>query len=325
MLMRLMPDYSKTASISDMYAKGGVFFEHKNNYGRGTLHLAVDGAADTNNVEVSDAKLSIDSAGNVGIGTTSPSATLDVAGTLEVNGESTFNIDADSQLIIGNAGTNATMIYSGASDGLYIGANNTYQIFAANAGTYVAIRDGVNFLVGTGKVGIGTASPATPRDVAGVITATGGNSTNWNTAYGWGNHASAGYITDDTSVPKNHLANSGTLGFSWSDSEIANDITAGNIDGIDSLPFLRSDVSDTMTGTLSVSRGNNDILSGSGANSLTFGHSSSHYCGVGYNVDFQSTASWKYRGTDKASLMMLSDCKFSFYGNRYNRIELERI
>jgi len=28
---------------------------------------------------------------------------------------------------------------------------------------------------------------------SGVITATGGNSTNWNTAYGWGNHASAGY------------------------------------------------------------------------------------------------------------------------------------
>jgi hypothetical protein len=31
--------------------------------------------------------------------------------------------------------------------------------------------------------------------VTGVISATGGNSTNWNTAYGWGNHASAGYVT----------------------------------------------------------------------------------------------------------------------------------
>jgi hypothetical protein len=29
----------------------------------------------------------------------------------------------------------------------------------------------------------------------GVITATGGNSTNWNTAFGWGNHASSGYAT----------------------------------------------------------------------------------------------------------------------------------
>ena len=32
-------------------------------------------------------------------------------------------------------------------------------------------------------------------DANGVITTIGGNSTNWNTAYGWGNHASAGYLS----------------------------------------------------------------------------------------------------------------------------------
>lgn len=31
-----------------------------------------------------------------------------------------------------------------------------------------------------------------------VVHATGGNSSNWNTAYGWGNHASAGYLTSFT-------------------------------------------------------------------------------------------------------------------------------
>ena len=35
--------------------------------------------------------------------------------------------------------------------------------------------------------------------VNGDISATGGNSTNWNTAYGWGNHASAGYVVGNTS------------------------------------------------------------------------------------------------------------------------------
>ena len=32
----------------------------------------------------------------------------------------------------------------------------------------------------------------------GVVTATGGNSTNWNSAYGWGDHASAGYLPQNT-------------------------------------------------------------------------------------------------------------------------------
>ena len=35
---------------------------------------------------------------------------------------------------------------------------------------------------------------------SGTITATGGNSTNWNTAYGWGNHGSAGYITSQRAI-----------------------------------------------------------------------------------------------------------------------------
>jgi len=35
---------------------------------------------------------------------------------------------------------------------------------------------------------------------AGTVTATGGNSTQWNTAYGWGNHASAGYLTSETNT-----------------------------------------------------------------------------------------------------------------------------
>ena len=34
--------------------------------------------------------------------------------------------------------------------------------------------------------------------ITGEIVTTGGNSTNWNTAYGWGNHASVGYITQET-------------------------------------------------------------------------------------------------------------------------------
>ena len=34
----------------------------------------------------------------------------------------------------------------------------------------------------------------------GTVTATGGNSTNWNTAYGWGDHSRAGYSTGKSDI-----------------------------------------------------------------------------------------------------------------------------
>lgn len=56
------------------------------------------------------------------------------------------------------------------------------------AGTGVPLLERMR-IAGNGNVGIGTNSPGTKLDVTGIISATGGNSTNWNTSFGWGNHA----------------------------------------------------------------------------------------------------------------------------------------
>ena len=63
----------------------------------------------------------------------------------------------------------------------------------------------------TGNTGFGTASPSEKLQVtgniltSGTVTATGGNSTNWNTAFGWGNHASAGYQAASTAITTSNI------------------------------------------------------------------------------------------------------------------------
>jgi hypothetical protein len=47
------------------------------------------------------------------------------------------------------------------------------------------------------NVGIGVDDPSTKLDVDGVITGIGGNSTEWNSAYAWGNHNLAGYLLNE--------------------------------------------------------------------------------------------------------------------------------
>ena len=90
------------------------------------------------------------------------------------------------------------------------------------------------------------------------IYANGGDSTQWNSAYGWGDHSQAGYLT---SLPShNHDGRYLLIGGKAADSE--------KLDGIDSTQFLRSDTSDTFTGdvlgfpTLSLGISNNNSDNG---------------------------------------------------------------
>ncbi len=53
-----------------------------------------------------------------------------------------------------------------------------------------------------------------------------------------------GAITDDTSVPKNHMANSGTLGFDWADSEVVNDLTITSSGSVDAGAIKSGTVAD---------------------------------------------------------------------------------
>ena len=90
-------------------------------------------------------------------------AASNFSGNVTFNGPSTkFITDTDSFLEILDAGTNACYIRAGASDELYIGANNNYQL-RLKTNSDVVMDNG-------GNLGIGTGSPDGKLEIAGGTT-----------------------------------------------------------------------------------------------------------------------------------------------------------
>jgi hypothetical protein len=138
-------------------------------------------------------RLHITSGGNVGIGTTAPTNRLQI-GSIGSSGY------GGNDLAIGN-GTQVMAFYQSATVSTWY-TNTSFSLMPSGSGS-------------VGNVGIGTLTPSTLLDVSGVITATGGNSTNWNTAYGWGNHSSAGYVPQARTLTINGTSYDLSANRSW--------------------------------------------------------------------------------------------------------------
>ena len=76
-------------------------------------------------------------------------------------------------------------VTNGTEDGLIetaVKSNGSNVIVSRQTGTALKLINGVSL------------------EVAGTVTASGGTSTNWNTAYGWGDHSAAGYTTGNETI-----------------------------------------------------------------------------------------------------------------------------
>jgi predicted nucleic acid-binding Zn-ribbon protein len=93
---------------------------------------------------------------------------------------------ADASIYLGNDGNGGGYGWELFYEGSGSGNANAFILRAENLGTSV---DTMKVLQD------GTVTFVNNITTSGTITASGGNSGNWNTAYGWGDHSTAGYLT----------------------------------------------------------------------------------------------------------------------------------
>ena len=171
------PNYYGLELVNDATAKWFI-----GSYGNSSLEIK-NGAKSTGTVA-----FAINSSNNVGIGTSSPSAKLDVAGDVEVNGQITINDEFDPYTLPAADGTSGQVLQTNGT--------GTLSFASITQATGNELVDGDFTSQGIMLRGASSGSYS-------ILT---NNSTNWNTAFSWGDHSLQGYLTDITTQRLDQLS-----------------------------------------------------------------------------------------------------------------------
>ena len=227
------------------YAKAGIFFERTGLQARGSLHFATDGSSDSGHATKSDARMTITSDGNVGIGTTSPTATLQVTGDIKIGSgagsgsdsnnmsiqvsNATYGDTSNLGLLVRNNGTNGEFAqigfgYSESRCPVVIGSVITSGASATKGDFIIGTRSTTTGsdaptermrITSAGNVGIGTTTPYLPLQISQATSSTG-----------IGSNSSYSLALTNTDTTANNLAligfndggaGAGAIGFQFTD------------------------------------------------------------------------------------------------------------
>ena len=158
------------------YNKGATIFESIDGNGRGKFHIALNNALNSSDVTLADAKLTILPDGNVGIGTTNPTAPF----TIYKDGDPNIGSFLLDQPTVPTGTTSRGPHFFFKSGGINRGWFGFFDNAAHGSGTALNLRSAGDVRIGAsvgsapdmiikvgGNVGIGTITPTEKLDVNG--------------------------------------------------------------------------------------------------------------------------------------------------------------